>query len=49
MAEVWENQTFGSINMLNYNIPVAKNLKSQFITKWKNKLNNMTSCDVYVH
>ncbi len=34
MAEVWEKQTFGSVNMLKYNI--AKNLKCQFIIKWKN-------------
>ncbi len=33
--------------LLKYNI--SKNLKCQFITKWKNDLNNMTSCDVYVH
>ncbi len=47
MAEVWENQTFGSVNMLKYNI--TKNLKYQFIIKWKNEWNNMTSCDVYAH
>ncbi len=47
MAEVWENQTFGTINMLKYNI--SKNLKCHFITKWKNELNNMTSYDVYAH
>ncbi len=34
MAEVWENQTFGTVNMLKYNI--TKILKYQFITKWKN-------------
>ncbi len=34
MAEVRENQTFGSVNMLKYNI--TKNLKCQIITKWKN-------------
>ncbi len=33
MADVWENQTFGTVNMLKYNI--SKNLKCQFITKWK--------------
>ncbi len=33
--------------MLKYNI--SKILKCQFITKWKNELNNVTSCDVYVH
>ncbi len=47
MAEVWENQTLGTVNMLKYII--SKNMKCQFITKWKNELNNMTSCDVYVH
>ncbi len=47
MAEVWENKTFRTVNMLKYNI--SKNLKCQFITKWKSELNNMTSCDVYVH
>ncbi len=34
MAEVWENQTFGIVNMFKYNI--SKHLKCQFITKWKN-------------
>ncbi len=49
IAEVWENQTFGrSVNMLKHN-NIAKNLKYQFIIKWKNGLNNMTSCQVYVH
>ncbi len=33
MVDVWENQAFGSVNMHKYNI--AKNLKSQFIIKWK--------------
>ncbi len=47
MAEVWDNQTFGTVNMLKYNI--TKNLKCQFSTKWKNELHNMISCDVYVH
>ena len=48
MVEVWENQTIGSVNVLKYNI--AKNLKCFFfIEKWKNELNNMSSCDVYVH
>ena len=47
MDEVWENQTFGTVNLLKYTI--AKNLKCQFIVNWKNELNNMTSCDVYVH
>ncbi len=47
MVEVWENKTFGTVNMLIYNI--SKNLMCQFSTKWKNELNNMTSCDVYVH
>ncbi len=47
MAAVWENQTFGTVNMLKYNI--SKNMKHQFITKWKNELNNMTSCDTFVH
>ncbi len=31
MVEVWENQTFGTVNMLKYNI--NKNLKCQCITK----------------
>ncbi len=47
LAEVWETQTFGSVNILKYNI--AKNLKCQFIIKQKNELNNLTSCDVYKH
>jgi hypothetical protein len=34
IAEVWENQTFESVNALKYTI--AKNLKCQFIVKWKN-------------
>ncbi len=29
-------QTFGTVNLLKYNI--SKNLKCQFITKWKNEL-----------
>ena len=33
MAEVWEKQTFGSVNMLKCNI--AKTLKCHFITKQK--------------
>ncbi len=47
VAEVSENQIFGIVSMLKYNI--TKNLKCQFIAKWKNELNNMISCDVYVH
>ncbi len=47
MAEVWENQIFGTVDMLKYNI--SKNLKCQFITKWIFFINNMTSCDLYVH
>ncbi len=35
MAEVWETQTFGSDNVLKYNI--AKKLKCQYIIKWKNE------------
>ncbi len=46
MAEAWENQTFGSINSLKYII--AYNLKCQFITEWKNELNNMSSCNMYL-
>ncbi len=34
MTDVWENQTFGTVNMLEYNI--SKNLKCKFITRWKN-------------
>ncbi len=46
MAEVWENQIFETVIMLKNNI--TKILKCQFITKWKIKLHNMTSCVVYV-
>ncbi len=47
IAEVWEKETLGSVNIPKYNI--TKNLKCQFIKKWKNELNNMISCYVYVH
>ncbi len=47
MNHVWDWQTFDTIGSLKKQ--VDKRLKELYITKWKNELSQMSSCDLYQH
>ena len=47
LSNIWQSQHFSSVDWLKS--VVGKKLKENFIRKWKQELNNMTSCDVYVN
>ena len=47
LINVWQSHQFQSVDWLK--LTVGKKLKEKFIAKWKQELNNMTSCDVYVN
>ena len=44
---VWETQQFQSVDWLK--IKVCRALKDQFIINWRDSLQNMSSCDVYIN
>ena len=47
LSNIWQTQHFKSVVWLKS--VVGKKLKDNFIRKWKQELNNMTSCGVYVN
>ena len=47
LSNIWQTQHFKSVVWLKS--VVGKKLKDNFIRKWKQELNNMTSCDVYAN
>ena len=47
LLNIWNSQQFHSIDWLKS--VVGKKLKENYIRKWNSELNQMTSCDVYIH
>ena len=46
LNEIWVSQSFRSVNWLKST--VFNKLKSNFIERWSNEIQNMSSCDLYV-
>ena len=46
LNEIWVSQSFRSVNWLKST--VFNKLKTNFIERWSNEIQNMSSCDLYV-
>ena len=46
LNEIWVSQNFRSVNWLKST--VFNKLKSNFIERWSNEIQNMSSCDLYI-
>ena len=46
LPHIWQSQQFQSVDWLKST--VGKKLRDNFIGKWRNELDSMTSCDLYV-
>ena len=47
LHNIWQSHQFQSVDSIKS--AVGKKLRDKFVTKWRNELNAMTSCDVYVN